>query len=103
MAHKQQPANDWEQAADEDLSQKTSQMSLSGQASFRPQASTFVPGQNYPQQYYQYPQDYSQQYYGGQQAYPQYGQPQYGYADSQGGYGRGYGGGYGAGYGSQPA
>ena len=96
---KQQPADDWEEAAD--LSQQTSQMNISAQApAFRPQANTFVPtGQQQfypPQQYYQqggYPQQ--QPMYGSQPTHPQYGPP-YGY--QQQGW---YGGGYSAQYGSQ--
>jgi peptide chain release factor subunit 3 len=102
MSQQQQPLDDWEEAADDDqnLSQQTSRMNISAQApSFRPQASTFVPGGQqayYPQQpYYQQPQQ--QQMYGNQYSYPQYGQPSYGY-QQQGG----YGGGYGPQYGGQP-
>jgi len=94
----QQPLDDWEEAADNEqkLSQQTSRMNISAQApSFRPQANAFVPGGQqayYPQQqYYQQPQ---QQMYGSQHAYPQYGQPSYGY-QQQGGYGGGYGSQYG--------
>ena len=102
MSQQQQPLDDWEEAADNDqnLSQQTSRINISAQApSFRPQASTFVPGGQqayYPQQpYYQQPQQ--QQMYGNQYSYPQYGQPSYGY-QQQGG----YGGGYGPQYGGQP-
>jgi len=93
----QQPADDWEQVADSDqnLSQQTSQMHISGQApAFRPQAATFVPGSGgqhfYPQ--YNYQQGYPQaSMYGAQPLYPQYGQSQYGYQQQQGGYGMQYG------------
>lgn len=101
MSQQQQPLDDWEEAADneQNLSQQTSRMNISAQApSFRPQANTFVPGGQqayYPQQqYYQQPQQ--QQMYGNQHAYPQYGQPSYGYQQG------GYGGGYGSQYGGQP-
>ena len=102
----QQPADDWEQAADTEqqtLSQQTSRININSQ-SFRPQASSFVPtGAQpfYPQQHYQYPQQQQQQQpmYNPQQVYPQYGQPQYGYQQPGGGGGGGYAAGYGAQYG----
>jgi len=101
----QQPADDWEQAADteqQNLPQQISRMNINSQ-SFRPQANTFVPSASagaqsfYPQQNYQYPPpQQQQQMYNAQQMYPQYGQPQYGYQQQAGGYGGGYGAQYGS-------
>lgn len=105
----QQPADDWEQAADteqQNLPQQMSRVNINAQ-SFRPQANTFVPSAAagsrpfYPQhQYYpQLPQQQQQQQqmYNAQQGYPQYEQSQYGYQQQAGGYGGGYGAQYGVG------
>jgi len=96
--------DDWEQAADTDqnLSDQTSRMNINANAaSFRPQATNFVPGGG-QQQYYAQQPAYGQggyQTYGNQATYGQYPQGQYNY--QQGGYPGGYGSGYGGGYGNQ--
>ena len=107
MANRQQQgaADDWEQAADTDqsLSDQTSRININANApSFRPQATSFVPG-GQQQQYYAQQPAYGQasyQTYGNQAAYGQYPQGQYSY--QQGGHPGAYGG-YGGGYGNQYA